>query len=115
MLKNKLNQAALAGTKGYTRTLDFNFFKLTEEVGELAVEIQIEQGRLPAEKGGEDGVIGEAIDVALVALDVAFLALHKQGINDLGTMEKLLDQIAKNKLDKWKVKLKKLQENDNDQ
>lgn len=50
--------------------IDFDQAKLMEEVGELAVEVQINQGRLPKDKGGVDGVVGEAIDVALVASSI---------------------------------------------
>lgn len=109
MLTTKLIQASIAGVKGYTRTFDFNFFKLTEEVGELAVEIQIAQGKLPAEKGGDDGVVGEAIDVALCALDIAFLELSKKGISNIEEMETILNQVASCKLARWERKLEKLQ------
>lgn len=109
MLTTKLIQASIAGVEGYTRTFDFNFFKLTEEVGELAVEIQVAQGKLPSEKGGKDGVVGEAIDVALCALDIAFLQLSKQGIRNIEEMEQVLNQVASTKLARWEKKLEQLQ------
>src|SRR5688572_33439430 len=48
------------------------FTSLTEEVGELATEVAIAEGysRKPV---GKDGVVGEAIDVIVCALDMIFV------------------------------------------
>ncbi|GAL18857.1 hypothetical protein JCM19235_2280 [Vibrio maritimus] len=47
--------------------------KLTEEIGEIAVEIEIERGNIPASKGGNDGVFGECCDLINVAVDMAWV------------------------------------------
>jgi len=43
-IEQKLAQSALFGTTGVTRTLEFDLAKLVEEVGELAIEIQVTKG-----------------------------------------------------------------------
>ncbi|WP_181137395.1 hypothetical protein [Vibrio jasicida] len=48
MNKEKLQQSKWTEQNGYGQTLDFDLAKLVEEVGELAVEVQVMQGRLPA-------------------------------------------------------------------
>ena len=66
---------------------------LTEEVGELATEISIDAGfknRLPS----EDGIVGEAVDVILAALDI--IKIYKPEI----TAEDL-ETIALRKCQKW--------------
>jgi NTP pyrophosphatase (non-canonical NTP hydrolase) len=66
---------------------------LTEEVGELAQEVKIAQG-LRTGPHGKDGVVGEAIDVILCALDV----IH----TEVGHLdEQILIDVAEPKLLKW--------------
>lgn len=72
---------------------------LTEEVGELATEIRIGAG-LKDKPVGKDGVVGEAIDVILCALDI----IH----SELGSLDQ--QEIARRampKLTKWMLKYKK--------
>lgn len=73
--------------------------KLQEEVGELAQEVNIEAGFLNKEPG-KDGVIGEAVDVIIAALDMVYLA--KPDIT-----EEELNSIISKKVDKWKSHLPK--------
>ncbi|MGF1720703.1 hypothetical protein L4D20_11760 [Vibrio kyushuensis] len=105
MLEMKLEQAKRFGTQGLTRTLDFDLAKLVEEVGELAVEIQINQGRLPESKGGDDGVLGEAVDVVNVALDIAFIAMAQTGDHSVDLMAQTLRDISEKKLARWADKV----------
>lgn len=102
VVANKLLQAASQGTKGVTRSLDFTLAKLTEELGELAVEVQIAQGRLPVEKGGSDGVVGEVVDVINVAIDLAFLYMNHADQNaDTYKVEQTLLHLSKQKIERW--------------
>lgn len=52
------------------RTIVKPMLKLTEEVGELSTEVSVILGQLPKSKSGKDGVIGEACDVIIAAIDV---------------------------------------------
>lgn len=72
---------------------------LMEEVGELATEIAIHSGT-SAKKAGEDGIIGEAVDVALCALDIIYI--QKPNITESEVMD-----IVTSKLIKWYSKNKK--------
>lgn len=66
---------------------------LQEETGELATEVRISLGYKQKDQGC-DGVVGEAIDVILVALDL----LH----SELGHIdEKVLIPMFQKKLNKW--------------
>jgi NTP pyrophosphatase (non-canonical NTP hydrolase) len=66
---------------------------LTEEVGELATEIAIADGFKDREPS-EDGIVGEAVDVILAALDI--IAITQPDIT-----EKELDEMARTKCNKW--------------
>ena len=66
---------------------------LVEEVGELATEISIERGFKNREPSA-DGIVGEAVDVILAALDI--IKIHEPGIT-----EKELNSIALSKCNKW--------------
>lgn len=69
------------------------FTSLIEEVGELSTEIAIERGhshKLP----GEDGIIGEAVDVVLCAIDEMYI--HKPNIT-----EDEISNIIRKKCNKW--------------
>lgn len=72
---------------------------VSEETGELATEIRIAAGMKPG-PAGKDGVVGEAIDVILAALDI----IH----SELGSLDQ--QEIAKRaipKLTKWVMKYRK--------
>lgn len=72
---------------------------LTTEVGELAEEVQISQGKSYKPRG-EDGIVGEAIDIILCALDI----IHKTDPN----MDELdIEIYAKMKLNKWVLSTRK--------
>lgn len=71
---------------------------ITEELGELATEIAIENGWKKRE-AGPDGVSGEAIDLLLCVVDL----LHMQFGAKLGSDE-FKAQVQK-KLDKWERKV----------
>lgn len=111
LVKNKLAHAEKQGVEGITRTMDFTLAKLTEELGELAVEVQVTQGRLPQDKGGSDGVIGEVADIINVALDLAYLYMNRDGNRVTpGEVEKLLSYVSSAKLLRWEEKQKKIEE-----
>lgn len=69
---------------------------LMEEVGELSTEISIETG-YSNKSQGEDGIIGEAIDVAICALDMIYV------YNPCITEEEIM-RVVHRKLEKWKRK-----------
>lgn len=69
---------------------------LVEEVGELSQEVAIINGASYKEPG-EDGVVGEAIDVILCAVDL--IRVYDAKITEDDIME-----ILKIKLSKWKSK-----------
>ncbi|MNV42424.1 hypothetical protein D3C71_1340970 [compost metagenome] len=69
---------------------------LMEEAGETATEIKIARG-LKSGPAGKDGVVGEAIDTILCALDVIY--------SEMGSVDNLLvKQTFYNKTMKWKNK-----------
>lgn len=69
----------------------------TEELGEIATEIAIEEGWKKRE-ASPDGVTGETIDLLICTLDLLY---HQMG--DKLTTEVFLDMVKK-KLDKWEAK-----------
>lgn len=99
MLKTILNTSDRLG--GF-RSRDFVFGKTAEEFGELAVELMVSQGRLPKEKGGADGVIGEACDLINCAVDLIWLEMKID--NPDVTIELVMEEIQKRqklKCQKW--------------
>jgi NTP pyrophosphatase (non-canonical NTP hydrolase) len=78
------------------RTLIRTLAHTMAEVGELAEEIVIANG-FSYKQPGEDGIVGEAIDVILCALDI----IHK---HDPLVTEEDLEKIAIRKLAKWEAK-----------
>lgn len=72
---------------------------LVTEVGELATEVQVATGRT-YKKGDVDGIVGEAVDVILCALDIIYL--HEGAID-----EPKLVALAQTKLNKWKNSVRK--------
>lgn len=74
------------------RTLNSTFEHLKEEVDELENEII---AKVAGFDEGEDGVLGEVVDVVLCAVDIAY-----QYNNDI--TEEEINQIVMRKLLKWK-------------
>lgn len=68
--------------------------KLVEEVGELAKEVNIEEGFIPQPRG-KDGIIGECADVINCTVDLLFLYYPDM-------TEEVFAQIMQAKLDKWR-------------
>lgn len=89
-------QRALDTTKEVkdNRTLQDILTHLTTEVGELAQEIQIAEGK-SYKKHGTDGVVGEAVDVIACAIDI--ISQYDHRVNELD-----LTAILITKLEKWK-------------
>ena len=75
------------------RTVDDVVLHMTTELGELSTEILIANGKSYKDPG-EDGIVGEAIDVILCALDV--IRLDTPDI----TVDEIMS-IADKKLKKW--------------
>jgi NTP pyrophosphatase (non-canonical NTP hydrolase) len=88
------------------RTIQDILTHLMTEVGELAQEIQIAEGKSYKEHG-KDGVIGEAIDVIACAIDVISKYDPEINENDLIT-------ILTKKLQKWKDTALDLEEDNNE-
>lgn len=84
-----------------TRSDDYVYKKAGEELGELSVEIQVEQG-VTYKSAGKDGIAGEAVDLAICAMDI--FALQYPDLNAEQIEEEFL-QYMKKKLDKWKSTL----------
>ncbi len=70
---------------------------VTAEVGELAQEVAIKSGQC-YKPVGEDGIVGEAVDVIVAALDLIFVA-------DPTITEKDIVEIARRKTNKWLSKI----------
>jgi len=78
---------------------------LVEEVGELSTEIAIDSGHKNREPG-VDGIIGEALDVIIAAVDIIHLAYkHTEYTN--ASIESLLMSRAGPKLEKWELSVQK--------
>jgi hypothetical protein len=69
------------------------FLKLSEEVGELALEVAVAQDET-YKKGGSDGIVGEAIDVIICAMDLIYVDNPK-------IEAEVLVNILQKKLQKW--------------
>lgn len=78
------------------RTVSQIFTYTIEEIGELATELNIEDGYSNKEPG-KDGVIGEAVDAIICLMDLIYT--HRPTIT-----EDELAQVCANKLTKWKEK-----------
>jgi NTP pyrophosphatase (non-canonical NTP hydrolase) len=76
------------------RTMQDILTHLMTEVGELAQEIQIAEGKSYKECGA-DGVVGEAIDVIACAIDII-------SQYDPSLIEHDLSMVLSKKLEKWK-------------
>lgn len=77
--------------------------KVMEEIGELSQEVNIHEGFVRKEKGGADGVTGEAIDAIISLIDLIYL--YEPHISK----EEIL-QITNNKLAKWQKNVEKRKE-----
>lgn len=75
------------------RTQDDVFKYMMTEVGELAMEMCIRDG-FTDRLAGEDGVVGEAIDIIACALDIIYL--KRPDITDAE-----LEAVMQRKLAKW--------------
>jgi hypothetical protein len=73
--------------------------KLMEECGELAEEVLKKKGFKKGEEG-RDGIIGEAVDVITVALDIIYLSYPGKE----EARRSLLNWFVKHKLKKWEQK-----------
>ena len=80
------------------RTNDYVLKKCVEELGELALELQIEDG-LSYKEPGEDGVVGEAVDLAITAMDM--FALQNPCLTPEQLQNLFLAEMNR-KLEKWK-------------
>lgn len=69
--------------------------KLVEEVGELSTEVNIGLGNLPKSKGGDDGVLGEACDVIITALDIIYQDNKNVSVEDI-------ENAIERKITKWR-------------
>lgn len=79
------------------RTLYSVLSSVTSEVGELAEEVAIKNGD-SYKKEGADGVVGEAVDVIIAALDLIWIA-------DPTLTERCIGKIAEAKCAKWISKI----------
>jgi NTP pyrophosphatase (non-canonical NTP hydrolase) len=80
-----------ASKKVKGRKISQVFYSLTEEVGELATELAIEEGH-STKNAGPDGVKGEAVDVILCAVDILHIA---------GVTEEEINLLIHSKTEKW--------------
>lgn len=99
-LGNMFWMSTMLGEKGTndTRTNDYVFKKCMEELGEMALEDQIANG-LSYKDAGADGVAGEAVDLAICAMDM--FALQHPGKTHTEIQYLFISYMNK-KLDKWK-------------
>lgn len=75
------------------RSADFIKGHLLGEVAELLEEFEKRDAGLPP---GEDGIMGEAVDVALCAIDLA-----AQEIEDPDKRLEIVNEVVVRKLQKW--------------
>lgn len=80
------------------RTFQDILIHLMTEVGELAQEIEIEEGK-SYKQPGKDGIVGEAIDVINCALDIIYQ------YDNMITEDELI-RLNLIKLNKWKETIK---------
>lgn len=91
------------GSKGTdeTRSNNYVFKKCMEELGEMALEDNIAEG-LSYKDAGSDGVAGEAVDLAICAMDM-FALQHPN--NTAEEIQYLFLSYMSKKLNKWKETL----------
>lgn len=100
-LSSMFEMSVLLGVNGTDekRTNNYVFKKCMEELGEMALEDQIETG-LSYKEAGSDGVAGEAVDLAICAMDM--FALQHPGLDAHEIEEKFIKYMNK-KLQKWRT------------
>lgn len=86
------------GTFGNDRTQYSVLASITSELGELADEVNINQG-YSYRQPGDDGVVGEAVDIIASAIDLIRMSNPE-------ITEDQICAIAKRKCDKWLSKIK---------
>jgi hypothetical protein len=79
------------------RTLTIIHESLLEEVGELDIEMT---RHIEGKDCGEDGIVGESVDVALCAIDLAYKALERERKTHI-EIKSIIGDTFKKKLDKW--------------
>ena len=82
------------------REYDYVMSKCMEELGELSVEVQIENG-LSYKDPGKDGIAGESVDLAITAMDMFALSC---GDMEPEEIEKRFLAVMEKKIKKWKEK-----------
>lgn len=87
----------VSGGVSTDRTPELVLTKSIEELGELSREIMIARG-YDDRVIGDDGVIGEAIDVVITMFDIIYLT-------NPNISEEELVEIAKRKTNKWKARI----------
>lgn len=95
--RDLLSMVAAVSVKTRSYNRDATMASITEELGELATEIAIENGWKNRE-AGPDGVVGEGIDLLICVVDL----LHMHLGHHLES-EEFLDKVQL-KLDKWERK-----------
>lgn len=103
-LVSMFNMSVGLGQKGKdaSRHEDYVMKKCAEELGELSLEINISQG-LSYKEPGKDGIKGEAVDLAICALDMFALQCHNMTPEEI---EREFLTYMLTKLNKWKNTLK---------
>lgn len=77
------------------------FAQLSEEIGELATEINIQTGFRSDRKPGPDGMIGEACDGIICLLDEIYLSQEWESQEQF---EETVRNTLNRKMDKWNSK-----------
>lgn len=84
------------------------FAQLSEEVGELATEINIQTGFRSDRQPGPDGILGEACDGIICLLDEIYLS---QEWESGWQFEVVVEETLRKKVGKWRTKFQKDEEN----
>lgn len=103
-LRSAFNMSVGLGPRGTdsTRHEDYVMKKCAEELGELSLEINISQG-LSYKEPGKDGIKGEAVDLAITALDMFALQCHNMTPEEI---EREFLSYMLTKLNKWRETIK---------
>lgn len=104
VLTSMFNMSVGLGGRGTnaSRTEDYVLRKVNEELGEMTLEMNIRDG-LSYKEAGKDGVKGEAVDLAICALDI--FALQCPGMSPEEIEREFLSYMLV-KLNKWRDTLK---------
>lgn len=105
VLNNMFSMSVFLGNEGTdsTRTEEYVLRKINEELGEMTLEMNIRDG-LSYKKPGKDGVKGEAVDLAICAMDMFALQCPNMSPEE---MEREFLSYMCVKLEKWKSTLGK--------